>query len=211
MPARTLKNLVTRNVLIIAACAVLMSCAKEEPSQAPAEKEEPSQSYAGLGASRVKTDQCRISDAVERYFAAGEARNIPRRKPTTLKEMFWTAANAYGPGEVGYYEYRYQNAYIHLLHYVVSQDDFGYQPNCSTWMEIDKTSWTTLNPRPQVSATEVYDFRANSNNQLCLHNDTYKFKTVIEQVLVRACVHVENLQDDFDVDIKPGPDYKKAY
>ena len=208
MPARTLKSPVTYSVLIIAACAVLMSCAKEEPSQAPAEKEEPSQSYAGLGASRVKTDQCRISDAVERYFAAGEARNIPRRKPTTLKEMFWTAANAYDPGEVGYYEYRYQNAYIHLLHYVVSQDDFGYQPNCSTWMEIERTSWTTLNPRPRVSATEVYDFRANSNNQLCLHNDYYG-KNNAEHVLVRACVHVENFQDDFDVDIKFSPDRKK--
>ena len=179
MPAQKLKSPVTYSVLIIAACAVLMSCAKEEPSQ----------SYAGLGASQIKTDQCRISDAVERYFSAGEARNIPRRKPTNLKEMFWTAANAYGPGEVGYYEYRYQNAYIYLLHYVVSQDDFRYQPNCSTRMEIEETSWTTLNPRPQVSATEVYDFRANSNNQLCLHNDYYG-KNNAEHVLVRACVHV---------------------
>ncbi|XAT61235.1 hypothetical protein GN278_11075 [Rhodobacteraceae bacterium Araon29] len=199
MPARTLKSPVTYSVLIIAACAVLMSCAKEVPSQV----------RFGLGASRVKTDQCRISDAVERYFAAGEVGNIPRRKPTTLKEMFWTAANAYGPGEVGYHEYRYQNAYIHLLHYVVSQDDFRYQPNCSTRMEIEITSWVPSSRRPRVNATEVYDFRANSNNQLCLHNDTYKFKTVIEQVLVRACVHVENLQDDFNVDIKFAPDHKK--
>ncbi len=186
---------------VVALATALSGCAKDDPIQ-----------YRyGLFSSKVISDQCEIADTVERYFSSGERGNVPRRSPSSLKEAAWGDLLAYNGDEVEYYEVRYENRYIHLLQYVASQEEFRYKPNCSTVMDIEGSRFNTRQDRyVRIGSSEVYKFRANESNQLCLREfeEGGKF---ITSTLVEACVNVMDLSTNFDVDIKFSPEYTKQY
>ena len=189
------------NAFVVALATALSGCAKDDPIQ-----------YRyGLFSSKVISDQCKISNIVERYFSSGELGNVPRRSPSSLKEAAWGDLLAYNGDEVEYYEVRYENRYIHLLQYVASQEEFKYKPNCSTIMDIQMSATspdgTKTIPR---GSPEIYEFKANSSNQLCLREFEEGGK-LITSTLVEACVNVMDLSTNFDVDIKFSPEYIKHY
>ena len=189
------------NAFVVALATALSGCAKDDPIQ-----------YRyGLFSSKVISDQCKISNIVERYFSSGELGNVPRRSPSSLKEAAWGDLLAYNGDEVEYYEVRYENRYIHLLQYVASQEEFRYKPNCSTVMDIESSSFSPQRDRfVRIGSSEVYKFKANSSNQLCLRRFG-EVGALITSKLVEACVNVRDMSTNFDVDIKFSPEYIKLY
>ena len=186
---------------VVALATVLSGCAKDAPIQ-----------YRyGLFSSKVISDQCEIEDMVKRYFSSGEFGNVPRRSPSTFKEVFWGDMLAYSGDEVEYYEVRYENRYIHLVQYVASQENFRFKPGCSTVMDIEMSRFNALRDRfVRIGSSQVYKFRANENNQLCLY-EFYEGGIVTISTLAEACVNVMDLGTNFDVEIKFSPEYTKHH
>lgn len=186
---------------VVALATVLSGCAKDAPVK-----------YRyGLFSSKVISDQCEIEDMVKRYFSSGEFGNVPRRSPSTFKEAFWGDLLAYSGDEVEYYEVRYENRYIHLVQYVASQENFRLKPGCSTVMDIEMSRFNALRDRfVRIGSSQVYKFRANENNQLCLY-EFYEGGIVTISKLAEACVNVMDLGTNFDVEIKFSPEYTKHH
>ncbi len=186
---------------VVALATVLSGCAKDAPIQ-----------YRyGLFSSKVISDQCEIEDMVKRYFSSGEFGNVPRRSPSTFKEVFWGDILAYSGDEVEYYEVRYENRYIHLVQYVASQENFRFKPGCSTVMDIEMSTFSAHHDRfVRIGSSQVYKFRANESNQLCLY-ETSGGEAFLLSALAEACVNVMDLGTNFDVEIKFSPEYTKHH